>query len=220
MYKRLQREVSHFVPGQHHTVKTPASEDTSMHQHHYSRDQQATTSTPLGTPGPHQRASMHMNRKGSSQGADGHLALPMQLPPGMTAEEVNHAFEVVAATASAFRSSHKLQHPTTLRHQPSVLHEREASKAQEGGDSGGHGGHDAPNWSRAKSYSVLMGCTVLYAIIAGKSRFINSRIGSSSALDHQKFWWTSSMWCLMALAYPKNSSVLLSLLWYPIRLNL
>lgn len=29
------------------------------------------------------------------------------------------------------------------------------------------GGHDAPNWSRVKSASVLMGCTVLYAIIAG-----------------------------------------------------
>ena len=30
----------------------------------------------------------------------------------------------------------------------------------------GHGGHDAPNWSRLKSSIVLMGATVLYAIIA------------------------------------------------------
>ncbi|KAK2610234.1 hypothetical protein N8I77_003684 [Diaporthe amygdali] len=31
---------------------------------------------------------------------------------------------------------------------------------------GGHGGHDAPNWSRTKSAVILMGATVLYAIIA------------------------------------------------------
>jgi Ca2+:H+ antiporter len=31
---------------------------------------------------------------------------------------------------------------------------------------GGHGGHDAPNWSRTKSTVILLGATVLYAIIA------------------------------------------------------
>ncbi|CAZ86548.1 unnamed protein product [Tuber melanosporum] len=30
----------------------------------------------------------------------------------------------------------------------------------------GHGGHDAPNWSRAKSSIILLGATVLYAVIA------------------------------------------------------
>lgn len=30
----------------------------------------------------------------------------------------------------------------------------------------GHGGHDAPNWSRMKSTVILLGATVLYAIIA------------------------------------------------------
>ncbi|KAI1317689.1 hypothetical protein EDD11_007995 [Mortierella claussenii] len=29
-----------------------------------------------------------------------------------------------------------------------------------------HGGHDSPNWSKAKSATVLLGCTVLYSIIA------------------------------------------------------
>lgn len=29
-----------------------------------------------------------------------------------------------------------------------------------------HGGHDAPNWSRLKSVVVLLGATILYAIIA------------------------------------------------------
>lgn len=27
-------------------------------------------------------------------------------------------------------------------------------------------GHDSPNWGKAKSYTVLFGCTLLYAIIA------------------------------------------------------
>ncbi|KAG8805645.1 hypothetical protein FRC19_007732, partial [Serendipita sp. 401] len=34
------------------------------------------------------------------------------------------------------------------------------------GGGGGHGGHDAPSWSRATSASVLLSCTLLYAIIA------------------------------------------------------
>lgn len=58
-----------------------------------------------------------------------------------------------------------------LRRQPSHMHEREVSKGGEAAEDqggGGHGGHDAPNWSRSKSYSVLFGCTVLYAIIAGE----------------------------------------------------
>jgi Ca2+:H+ antiporter len=31
------------------------------------------------------------------------------------------------------------------------------------------GGHDAPNWSRTKSSVILLGATILYAIIAGMS---------------------------------------------------
>jgi len=32
-----------------------------------------------------------------------------------------------------------------------------------------HGGHDAPNWGRAKSMIILCGATVLYAAVAGNS---------------------------------------------------
>lgn len=35
-------------------------------------------------------------------------------------------------------------------------------------DDEAHGGHDSPNWSKGKSATVLLGCTVLYSIIAGK----------------------------------------------------
>jgi len=35
-----------------------------------------------------------------------------------------------------------------------------------GVDAASHGGHDAPNWSRTKSSVILLGATILYAIIA------------------------------------------------------
>lgn len=40
-----------------------------------------------------------------------------------------------------------------------------------------HGGHDAPNWGKAKSAIILLGATILYAIIAGQfSLFLASGI--------------------------------------------
>jgi len=38
--------------------------------------------------------------------------------------------------------------------------------AQGSGQSGGHGGHDAPNWSRTKSSVILLTATLAYAIVA------------------------------------------------------
>lgn len=152
--------------------------------------------TPFATPD--HRASASTGSTGLPQpGQHGSMQLPMhmQLPAGMTAEEVNRAFQVVAATASVFQSQNNLAglqsrggtasglHPqhaaagsmstpqNTLKRQASHVHEREVSRGGnqlEAADEGGHGGHDAPNWSRTKSYSVLFGCTALYAIISGR----------------------------------------------------
>jgi Ca2+:H+ antiporter len=75
---------------------------------------------------------------------------PAQLPP----DDFTRA--VAVATVSA------------LRHQQ--VHARRVRNAQLGGDEedpAEHGGHDAPSWSRAVSASVLLGCTALYAVIAG-----------------------------------------------------
>ena len=36
------------------------------------------------------------------------------------------------------------------------------------------GGHDAPNWSRTKSSMILLGATILYAIIAGMNFYVQS----------------------------------------------
>ena len=46
-------------------------------------------------------------------------------------------------------------------------HDWEGGEADLGAAAAGMGGHDAPNWSRTKSSMILLGATILYAIIAG-----------------------------------------------------
>lgn len=138
------------------------------------------SNTPIGTPDARRAA------QGTTTSSTGLVdSLPQQVqsqsqlsapkssnfPPGISEEEYRRAIQVVAATA---QHSHHMSTPSggQLRRQPSHVgqHERETSKGQldaGGDDGGGHGGHDAPNWSRTKSYSVLFGCTALYAIISG-----------------------------------------------------
>ncbi|KAI0647972.1 hypothetical protein C8Q79DRAFT_906381 [Trametes meyenii] len=77
---------------------------------------------------------------------------PLQLPSHMSPDDFTRA--VAVATVSA------------LRHQQ---HARSPARGRVSGaeiDAGGHGGHDAPSWSRTTSASVLLACTALYAIIA------------------------------------------------------
>ena len=75
----------------------------------------------------------------------------------ITADEFTHA--VAVATASALRQQQRQsQSPARIRAMGGSL-------VGEGG--GGHGGHDAPSWSRTVSASVLLACTALYALIAG-----------------------------------------------------
>lgn len=66
----------------------------------------------------------------------------------------------------------------------SPSHARELSggkKLEEDEDQAG--GHDAPNWSRVKSASVLMGCTILYAIIAGETTRIDVKYGNANFFE-------------------------------------
>lgn len=83
--------------------------------------------------------------------------LPAQpLPPNLTTDDFTRA--VAVATVSALR--HQQTHPLSpARGRASGVGEHEE----------GHGGHEGPSWSRALSASVLLGCTFLYAIIAGAS---------------------------------------------------
>lgn len=115
---------------------------------------------------------------------------PMRLPSTLTTEDFTRA--VAVATVSA------------LRHQGSIIgshggsgHKPRPVSGTEANHQGGHeqgnheqggqdeeqdgGGHEAPSWTRGFSACVLLGCTLLYAMIAGKRIFhLSSDYGSSS----------------------------------------
>ena len=127
-------------------------------------------STPLPTPA---FGSLEAQQKASPHSK-------IQLPEGMTEEQFHRAAEIVAATASVMQPAlsnsgtpavHAAGAP--LRRQAShVSHVREISRGAEAAAES-HGGHDAQNWSRMKSFSVLMLCKVLYAVIAGTLQYIS-----------------------------------------------
>ena len=80
----------------------------------------------------------------------------MQLPEPMSTDDFTRA--VAVATVSALRHQQTHAH-SPIRVRSAVEHENPGA--------GGHGGHDAPSWSRTTSASVLLACTALYAAIAG-----------------------------------------------------
>jgi Ca2+:H+ antiporter len=67
------------------------------------------------------------------------------------------------ASASAHPHTPHTHRPPTLRTATIHAEDEEAVVAEAGGQSGGH---DAPNWSRTKSSVILLGATILYALIA------------------------------------------------------
>ncbi|EST09286.1 Protein of unknown function DUF307 [Kalmanozyma brasiliensis GHG001] len=106
---------------------------------------------------------------------------PLQLPGHFSQEEYDRA---VALTASAFHNvlqqhhddagnaageRNHLRHPAPPQSHPHGQHGKHVSMHEDpsaGDESEGSGGHDAPSWSRGTSLTVLLSCTVLYAIIA------------------------------------------------------
>lgn len=84
-------------------------------------------------------------------------APPLPLPENMTTEDFTRA---VAVTVSALR-----QRDVGAAHAAAA-----AYHGAHGGDAAAsaHGGHEAPSWSRLTSATVLLGCTALYAAIAGE----------------------------------------------------
>jgi Ca2+:H+ antiporter len=98
--------------------------------------------------------------------------------PGLSqADNTALAREVaqIAATAATFASRDRErwrktsatpgQHGT-VRVNPAQGDEATVAAETATAHAGGHGGHDAPNWGRAKSSIVLLGATILYAVIA------------------------------------------------------
>lgn len=72
------------------------------------------------------------------------------------------------ATPVAAASAYHQPRPATTRTVTFPAHEdvMASDPAAAAHAGAGHGGHDAPNWSRLKSFIILMAATVLYAIIA------------------------------------------------------
>ncbi|KAL9604352.1 MAG: hypothetical protein Q9219_000540 [cf. Caloplaca sp. 3 TL-2023] len=103
---------------------------------------------------------------------------------GLTEEENAHLVRQVAemaataatvATRDATKAprkvsmmSHASTHHTPRASAPptAVFRDYDEGLGAEATGAGGHGGHDAPNWSRLKSSIILLGATVLYAVIA------------------------------------------------------
>jgi Ca2+:H+ antiporter len=93
----------------------------------------------------------------------------LQLPQQITTEDF--ARVVTVATVSALRQQQLQTNMSPARHpnRPNASGggggHHEADPSGGGGEASGHG---APSWSRTTSALVLLGCTVLYALIAGE----------------------------------------------------
>jgi Ca2+:H+ antiporter len=98
-----------------------------------------------------------------------HLQLPNNIDTeGFTTEEFTRA--VAVATVNALKS-HENAMAREWKQARAVqpLAEGAGPAVATAEQSEGHGGHEGPSWSRTVSACVLLGCTILYAIIAGKS---------------------------------------------------
>ncbi|KAK7048152.1 hypothetical protein R3P38DRAFT_2687332 [Favolaschia claudopus] len=105
-------------------------------------------------------------------------------PSGMSMSTDDFTRAVAVATVSALR--HQQQHGAPVSPARGPLGAQRASGgAEQDGAGGGHGGHEAPSWSRATSASVLLLCTALYAAIAELLVDVVDVILEGSGLDEK-----------------------------------
>ncbi|WVQ71105.1 calcium/proton exchanger [Cryptococcus sp. DSM 104548] len=115
--------------------------------------------------------------EGLDQAAKQSNLTPMRLPGTLTTEDFTRA--VAVATVSALRhqgsivgsgSGSERRHRHVAEGGGGVAVNEAAPGAHVGhggsGEEGEGGGHEAPSWTRGVSAGVLLGCTLLYAIIA------------------------------------------------------
>ncbi|KAN0139888.1 hypothetical protein V8E53_002550 [Lactarius tabidus] len=86
-------------------------------------------------------------------------------------ESVDHALKDTGLQASQlpsddFTRAVAVATVSALRHQQVQARRVRVGQLGDEEDPAGHGGHEAPSWSRAVSASVLLACTALYAVIA------------------------------------------------------
>jgi Ca2+:H+ antiporter len=91
-------------------------------------------------------------------------------------ESVDHALKDTGLQASQlpsddFTRAVAVATVSALRHQQVQARRVRVGQLGDEEDPAGHGGHEAPSWSRAVSASVLLACTALYAVIAGGCTF-------------------------------------------------
>ena len=100
----------------------------------------------------------------------------MSPPPGSLVpilESVDHALkdtglQTAQLPSDDFTRAVAVATVSALRHQQVQARRVRSAQLGEEEDPSGHGGHDGPSWSRAVSASVLLACTAMYAVIAGK----------------------------------------------------
>jgi Ca2+:H+ antiporter len=93
---------------------------------------------------------------------------PMRLPSTLTTEDFTRAVAVATVSALKHQRSFMIQGtPQSVRKMiPSASGPVKEDKEEE---EEAHGGHEGPSWNRGISAGVLLGCTMLYAMIAGES---------------------------------------------------
>jgi Ca2+:H+ antiporter len=138
-----------------------------LHPHRAAEEGGAATGTVRGTSASRMASSgytpflesMDRNMKDSAMGN-------MKLPSHLTTEDFTRA--VAAATVSALR------HQNSVISQSASGHKARAANVSAVTEEEEHegGGHESPNWTRGVSTGVLLGCTVLFAAIAGMSMFL------------------------------------------------
>ena len=101
----------------------------------------------------------------------------MKLPSHLTTEDFTRA--VAAATVSALRHQSSVISHSASGHKSRVANVSAATEEEEHEG----GGHESPNWTRGVSAGVLLGCTVLFAMIAGMMPLYNGVVVKRSEAD-------------------------------------
>ncbi|VDC04610.1 unnamed protein product [Peniophora sp. CBMAI 1063] len=157
----------------------PASTHTASAPHSNLRHKPSFAGTDVSVGHTHNQSTSTSTAQGQSQGqsqsqSQGPRRMPSFAPHPALVESVGQAVHDVGLRPNESMSADDLTRAiavatvSALRQAGNTSAERSAARhdAETAPPEGGHGGHDAPSWSRTTSASVLLGCTALYAIIA------------------------------------------------------
>ncbi|KAI8068471.1 Sodium/calcium exchanger protein-domain-containing protein [Gongronella butleri] len=118
--------------------------------HHGSTHAPAATAPPANQPDAHTHRQDHIHPAPASHHADGLHTSPLIA--------VKHPSAVSPMPTSAGDGS-----PSLVQAPVAFIHAKEPEEEEEEEEMAGH---DSPNWSKTKSFTILFGCTLLYAIVA------------------------------------------------------